>query len=93
MLITEPFALAVTAAVVITSFPAARTIPDPAVLAVIAALTSTSFPALSVRVRGVVQVTALVTVMSFVAIIDRSELAKLVVTLAGVSSPPAVAIV
>ena len=94
-LTSEPLPLAVMAAAVssTTSFSAISLRPEPAVLAVIAALTSTSWPAFSSSVCGVVQVSALPTVMSFVAVITRLLLARLKVTCDGVSSPPASAIV
>ena len=94
-LTSEPLPLAVMAAAALstTSFSAIRRKPEPAVLAVIAALTSTSWPAFSSSVCGVVQVSALPTVMSLVAVITRLLLARLKVTCDGVSSPPASAIV
>ena len=92
---SEPLPLAVMAAAEssTTSLSAISLRPEPAVLAVIAALISTSWPAFNSSVCGVVQVSALPTVMSFVAVITRLLLARLSATCAGVSSPPASAIV
>ena len=88
-----PLAVMAAAALSTTSFSATSLMPEPAVLAVIVALTSTSWPAFSSSVCGVLHVSALPTVMSFVAVITRLLLARLRATCAGVSSPPASAIV
>ena len=89
MRMTEPAPLAVMAAVTLTSLPATSTMPEPAVLAVTAALMRTSWAAFSVRVWAVLQVRASLTNTSLVAVIRRSDSARLVLTWAGVSSPPA----